>query len=92
MTQRQIEGNDGRDLVVIEGLLEDGNIFAMLGKTRKALRRADRSGDATEVTQRVTGSHSYDDAVSIIMEYAIDAAHADDFDATIDEDDDDRDD
>lgn len=91
MTQRRIEGHDGRDLVVIEGLLDDGNIFALLGKTRKALRRAGRSDDATEVTQRVTGSHGYDVAVSIIMEYAIDAAHADDFDTTTDGDDDDRD-
>lgn len=92
MTQRQIEGHDGRDLVVVEGLLEDGNVFALMGKARQALRRAGRSDDAKELTERVTSSHGYDVAVSIIMEYAIDAAHADDFDTTTDGDDDDRDD
>lgn len=48
---------------------EDGNIFAILGRVRQALRRGGHSELVNEVTAAVTSSHSYEEALARIMEY-----------------------
>ena len=48
---------------------EDGNIFAILGRVREALRRGGRSDLVPEVTAAVTSSHFYAEALARIMEY-----------------------
>jgi hypothetical protein len=76
------------DQVFADGLYDDGNIFAIMGKASKALKRAGRAEDATQMIERVTSSTDYGLAVAVIMEYATDEepdAPADD------EDDDDQD-
>ena len=53
---------------VIEGPV-DGNIFAILGAARKALKRAGQRDKVEEMTTRVTSSKSYYQALAIIMDY-----------------------
>ena len=48
---------------------EDGNIFAILGRVRQALRRGGHPELVDEVTAAVTSSHSYEEALARIMEY-----------------------
>ena len=47
----------------------DGNVFAVMGAASRALKRAGMTDKATEMTNRVKGSSSYDEALSILMEY-----------------------
>ena len=48
---------------------EDGNIFNLIGVAARSLRRAGLADKATEMSQKVTQSQSYTEALSIIMEY-----------------------
>ncbi len=48
---------------------EDGNIFAVLGRVRRALRESGQPEQADEVTDRVTQAGSYEEALQIIMGY-----------------------
>lgn len=47
----------------------DGNIFCILGGAANALRRNGQHELIKEMNDRVTSSHSYEEALSIIMEY-----------------------
>lgn len=48
---------------------EDGNIYSILGRASKLLRRAGQEDRAEEMTARVTSSHSYYEALGIVSEY-----------------------
>ena len=48
---------------------EDGNIFNLMGKASRALKRAGYQEQATEMQERVTNSGNYHEALGIIMEY-----------------------
>lgn len=48
---------------------EDGNIFHLIGIAAKTLRRNGMSTEASEMTEKVFGSGSYDEALGIIGEY-----------------------
>ena len=48
---------------------EDGNIFAILLKCKRALEEEGEKDKAEEMAHRVTNSESYDQALSIVMEY-----------------------
>ncbi len=50
---------------------EDGNIFFILGRVREALRRGGRPDLADEVTEAVTHSKSYEEALTKFTEYVI---------------------
>ena len=47
----------------------DGNVFNLIGICTKALKKAGYNAMADELTNRVTHSHSYEDALSIMAEY-----------------------
>lgn len=47
----------------------DGNIFALLGRAREALRRGGRSDLIKPLTEEVTSSGSYEEALAHICEY-----------------------
>lgn len=47
----------------------DGNIFNLIGIASRSLKRAGQNDKATEMLERVMNSGSYDEALSIIMEY-----------------------
>ena len=47
----------------------DGNIFNLIGIASRSLKIADQNDKATEMSKRVMSSGSYDEALSIIMEY-----------------------
>lgn len=47
----------------------DGNIFNIMGISSNALNNAGLEKESKEMLQRVTSSHSYDEALRIIMEY-----------------------
>lgn len=48
---------------------EDGNIFHLIGIAAKTLRRNGMSTEASEMTEKVFGGGSYDEALGIIGEY-----------------------
>lgn len=48
---------------------QDGNIFNLVGIAKRALEKADMKEQAKEMTSRIFKSHSYDEALCIIMEY-----------------------
>lgn len=48
---------------------QDGNVFNLIGICSKALKRAGMHDQAKEMTERVFGSKSYEDAIAIMGEY-----------------------
>ena len=48
---------------------EDGNIFFILARVRRALKVHGKDHEAEEVCKRVTSSKSYEEALGIIAEY-----------------------
>lgn len=48
---------------------EDGNIFNLVGKVTRELKRAGYDEEAKELPNRVFKSESYDEALMIISEY-----------------------
>ena len=48
---------------------QDGNIFNLMGIAARTLKEAGFKEKATEMTDRITKSKSYDEALRIIMEY-----------------------
>lgn len=48
---------------------EDGNIFSILGRCTKALKKVGQDKEAKELTEKVFSSSSYDEALCICMEY-----------------------
>ena len=48
---------------------EDGNIFYIMGKVSRELKRNGQSAEATEMCNRIYKSGSYDKALQIVMEY-----------------------
>ena len=53
--------------VQLSGL--DGNIFAIVGRASKAMKRADFREEAAEMTKLVMASKSYSDALDIVGDY-----------------------
>lgn len=47
----------------------DGNVFALIGVVRNALRKAGMGLEAEEMSERVLGCSSYDEALTIIGHY-----------------------
>ena len=56
------------DKPIVKGPV-DGNIFAILGAASKALKHIDQHNKVNEMFRRATSTHSYDEALSVIMEY-----------------------
>lgn len=48
---------------------QDGNIFNLVGIAAKTLKRNGLSSEASEMTERVLNSGSYDEALGIIGEF-----------------------
>jgi len=48
---------------------EDGNIFSIVGRCRRALKLAGQSKQADEMSKKVTAVKSYDEALQIVMSY-----------------------
>jgi hypothetical protein len=47
----------------------DGNIYNLLGIAARTLKRNGMAEEAKEMQNRVTSSHSYDEALAVIFEY-----------------------
>jgi hypothetical protein len=47
----------------------DGNIFSIMARVSKALRREGHADLALEMRTRVTQQNSYEDALAVISEY-----------------------
>ena len=47
----------------------DGNVFNLIGIASRSLKIAGQNDKVTEMSERVMSSGSYDEALSIIMEY-----------------------
>lgn len=48
---------------------EDGNIFSIIGRISKALRRAGHSDVVEEFQKEITSSSSYDEALGVAMKW-----------------------
>ncbi len=48
---------------------KDGNIFNLMGIASRTLKEAGLKEKASEMTNRITNSKSYDETLRIIMEY-----------------------
>ena len=48
---------------------EDSNIFGLIGSATKALNRAGQREQASVLTERAFNAKSFDEALSIILEY-----------------------
>lgn len=58
---------DAKPVVRLIG--DDGNVFAIMGRVRKALADAGRDERASECLKRMTAAGSYDEALGIVFEY-----------------------
>jgi len=47
----------------------NGNVFALIGRVRKVLRKAGMEKEAKEMCDKVMKSGSYDEALQVMMEY-----------------------
>lgn len=47
----------------------DGNVFALLGLCKRALRHAGQDAKAQEMQSKVLSAGSYDEALCVMMEY-----------------------
>jgi hypothetical protein len=54
---------------VVKLIGEDGNIFSIMGKCTKALKRVGQNEQAKELTEKIFSSSSYDEALQICMQY-----------------------
>lgn len=48
---------------------EDGNVFNIIGRVTKALRRAGQPDKAKEFVQKATSSESYDAVLQLCFDY-----------------------
>jgi hypothetical protein len=48
---------------------QDGNVFVTLGICSSALKKVGQHQESKEMTEKVFSSGSYDEALSIMMEY-----------------------
>lgn len=48
---------------------EDGNIFSILGRCRREMRRVGQLDQFNEMSDKVQSCKSYDEALQVIMEY-----------------------
>lgn len=48
---------------------EDGNIFNLMGIASRTLKQNNLKEESKEMIDRITNSHSYDEALNIIGEY-----------------------
>jgi hypothetical protein len=48
---------------------EDGNVFLIIGRVRKALRESGQEGRAREFVERAYRSGSYDEVLQLCLEY-----------------------
>lgn len=63
----------------------DGNVFNLIGICSRALKKAGYKEQADEMTNRIQNSKSYDEALSIMMEYVdpVDVDYDDELDIGI---------
>lgn len=63
----------------------DGNVYNLIGICSKALKRAGYDDKAKEMSDRVMSSSSYDEALSIMMEYVepVEVGYDEDYDIGI---------
>jgi hypothetical protein len=64
-----IEAIEGNDKPWVRLVGEDGNAFAIIGRVRKAWRRARREDIVDEYTKRAQACHSYDELLVLTMGY-----------------------
>jgi len=53
----------------VQFLGQDGNVFNLLGKCTKALKRAGMPQQAKELGEKVCKAQSYDEALQLMMQY-----------------------
>ena len=67
MIQVKAEGGDCKPPCKLTGT--DGNVFAIIGRVREALRAAGQTGKAVEFTSLAFAAGSYDAVLRLCFEY-----------------------
>ena len=57
------------DKIKVKLVGTDGNVFSIIGKVSKELKRAGMVDEAKEYTAKCFGAGSYDEALQITMDY-----------------------
>jgi hypothetical protein len=58
----------GQTGVEVELIGTDGNVFSVIGKVTKALKRAGKPEAAAEFSAKVKECHSYDEVLALAMD------------------------
>jgi len=58
------------DKIEVQVIGTDGNVFALIALVSRALKDAGQRDGAAEMAHRVMGAGSYDEALTIMREYA----------------------
>ena len=53
----------------VQLLGHDGNVFSIIGRVSKALKRANMEKEAKEFTEKAMNAESYDGVLQLAMEY-----------------------
>ena len=73
MDNDDVQDLDGREILpyyaVVKEAVDDGNIFAILGRAAKLLRENGQNAASVEMRRRVTHCDNYYKALGIISEY-----------------------
>jgi hypothetical protein len=66
-TEDQRAKDNGKPYVQLSG--EDGNVFSIIGRCPKALKRAGQADKAGEFSTKAMSASSYDEVLRLAMEY-----------------------
>jgi len=58
------------DKIEVQVTGTDANVFALIGLVSRALKDADQRAEAAEMAHRVMDTGSYNEALTVMMEYA----------------------
>lgn len=61
--------NEPKSLPKCKLIGADGNVFNLIGKASKALKKAGHIKEAKELSEKVFSCGSYDEALNLISEY-----------------------
>lgn len=67
MQQNMTEMNDEKPPCKLLG--EDGNVFAIIGKVSKTLKRAGQDDKEREFRDKAFAAHSYDEVLNLLEDY-----------------------
>jgi hypothetical protein len=69
LREKKMESNDEAKKPTCKLVGTDGNVFAVIGNVRDALRRAGQTDRAKEFSDRAMSCGSYDEVLALVHDY-----------------------